>query len=203
MFSITYDNNDVQNELQKMQEFSDQLKQKKKKLDQKTKFQKALRGIKNNTTKSSHGKNAHGLGKSSKSSSLQGAKKPDVSFMYAMVVALVAQMNTNLQSMGVQAQHVQFLDENNEKYTSELNSLQSEASGIKDYTDEDSLLKSSDISSQMNILGNNFTSNQEDQMKDSGALQSLQTNSSSESGVGQSLLDLDKQIFRQVHFGRG
>ena len=191
MFSVSFNNNSSEQVIDNMKEFTQKLKEKKKKLDEKTKFKKALRGLKNNNAKStSHGSKVHGLAE----------HKSGISSMYAMVLAIATQMNTNLKSMGVQAQHISMLDNNNANYNDQMVTLQQEASKITDYTGEDSLETSSDVSSKMNILGNNITANQEKESQDSAVAQGFQTNSGSDSSIGQSLLDMDKQIFRSQRF---
>lgn len=197
--NITYDNNEtVQNELQQLRDFEQELKQKKKKLDEKVKFQKALRGLKD-PSQSGQGK----VQGSAKAGSVASSSSSQMSFMYAMVLALVMQMNTNLKSMGAQAEHVQFLDKQTDAINGELANLQEEASKVTNYTDPDSLLASSDISSKMDILGNQFTANQQKQTQDTAILQGIQTNNGSESGEGQAFLDADKQMFRLIHFRKG
>lgn len=198
-FCIT-NNDDDQKLLQNIQQFEEEMKQKKKKLDQKTKIQKALRGLKTNEVKANHGhtQSAHGLSKASGT-----GQASESSFLYAMVLAIVAQMTTNLKSMGTQAEHIQMLDKNNVLFTQQLEDEQEQAGNITNYTDENSLIASSSISAQMNIIGNNITTNQQYEMQDTSIAESYQTNSSSESSIGQSLLDMDKRLFRQVHFRKG
>lgn len=183
MVYINTTSNSTQQLLNKLDTIEQNLKKQKKKLDQKTKKAKTLRALETN--------------KSSKSGK-KPAKHSDQSFMYAMVVALAAQMNQNLKAMGAQAEHVKVLDNNNMNFTKSLNELEKKSESITNYTDPNSLAEVGSISAEMNIIGNKMTSNQSLESKDTAVAQAMQTNISAEKSIGQNNIDTYASVSKLV-----